>query len=691
LATVALAWSFAQAVRAQPAAAAPEVPPVEVAVQGQSRADRLRESAQAVHVIDTEQARRQSADLGEVLARSHGVSVRRDGGLGSGTRLSLNGLIDDQVRVFLDGLPLRAAGYPFGLGNVPVNLIERIEVYRGVVPIRFGADALGGAINLVSDEALRGSRAAASYQVGSFGTHRLTASGRTLHEPTGFFARAVGFYDVAQNDYPVTVDVADMLGREKQTRVYRFHDAYRAAGANIEAGFVDRPWARKLLLRAFTTDYRKELQNNVSMTVPYADRDLSELTAGGTLHYQHSFGHGLSADAVGGYSYGQIRSRNPDRCSYDWFGQCIVEKQKPDPTDLIVWEHTALARANLQWRWSLSQVLRASVAPTFVTRSDRDRADYRPKLREQGSVLSIVSGLEHELDLFDDRVENIAFVKSYLQWANSGEDVFFVRDRSTQRFGFGDALRVHVAQPVYIKASYEWATRLPRPDEIFGDNQLLLANLELQPEVSHNGNVGVVLDARDAASGTWMAELNGFVRDASRLIVLLQSGDQSMYMNVFGARALGFEGSASWTAPGQYASLSGNATYLDLRNRSPEGAFANFDGDRIPNRPYFFANGAARFQLRSVATERDELAFTWTTRYVHQFYRSWESIGQKSLKAEIDAQLVHSIALTYAINTGERLISHALEVQNLSDARVYDYFGAQRPSRAVYYKLVLEL
>jgi vitamin B12 transporter len=231
----------------------------------------------------------------------------------------------------------------------------------------------------------------------------------------------------------------------------------------------------------------------------------------------------------------------------------------------------------------------------------------------------------------------------------------------------------------------------PRPDEIFGDNQLLLANLELQPELSHNGNVGVVLDARAAASGTWLAELNGFVRDASRLIVLLQSGDQSMYMNVFGARALGFEASASWTAPGEYVSLTGNTTYLDLRNRSPEGAFANFDGDRIPNRPYFFANGSARFQLRGVATGRDELAFIWTTRYVHPFYRSWESIGQKSLKAEIDAQLVHSIALTYAINTGARLISHALEIQNLSDARVYDYFGAQRPGRAVYYKLVLEL
>jgi vitamin B12 transporter len=679
------------AVVPSPAPPVGDANPVEVAVQGRSRADRLRESAQAVQVIDTEQARRQSADLGEILARSHGVSVRRDGGLGSGTRLSLNGLIDDQVRVFLDGLPLRAAGYPFGIGNVPTNLVERIEVYRGVVPVRFGADALGGAINLVSDEALQGTRAAASYQLGSFGTHRITASGRTLHAPSGYFARAVGFFDVAANDYPVTVDVADTRGRETSRRVYRFHDGYRAAGVNVETGWVDRPWARRLLLRGFLTDYRKELQNNVSMTVPYADREFSEWMAGGTLRYQQSFAHGLSLEAVGGYSFGRLRSQDPDRCSYDWYGNCLVEKAKPDATDLFVWEQTALARVHAQWRIHPQHVVRLTSAPTYVARTARDRADQQPKTREQGSVTSLVSGLEYQADLLAERIENIAFAKSYLQWADTGEDVFAVRDRSTRRFGFGDALRVRIVDALYAKASYEWATRLPRPDEVFGDGQLQLANVELEPEQSHNGNLSLVLDVRDAPSGSWSGEINGFVRNAARLIVLLESGDQSMYMNVYGARALGFEAAASWTAPGQYVSLAGNATYLDLRNTATEGAFASFEGDRIPNRPYFFANGSARFQLRDVATSNDELALTWTTRYVHAFYRSWESIGQRSLKKVIDAQLVHAIALVYLVRGDARTISHALEIQNLTDARVFDYFGAQRPGRAVYYKLVIEL
>src|SRR5262249_14036852 len=137
------------------------------------------------------------------MARTQGVSVRREGGLGSGTRFSLNGLTDDQIRFFLDGVPLDLAGYPFGLANVPVNLVERAEIYRGVVPIRFGADALGGAVNLVTEKITPGTHGSASYQVGSFGTHRATLALRHLDAESGFFARASGFFDYAKNDYAV--------------------------------------------------------------------------------------------------------------------------------------------------------------------------------------------------------------------------------------------------------------------------------------------------------------------------------------------------------------------------------------------------------------------------------------------------------------------------------------------------------
>lgn len=87
------------------AGAAPVQETLEVKVRGKSEAQRLRESSRAVQVIEVQEAKRESADLGEVLARAQGVGVRRGGGLGSGTRFALNGLTQVEVT---KGLPAGA-------------------------------------------------------------------------------------------------------------------------------------------------------------------------------------------------------------------------------------------------------------------------------------------------------------------------------------------------------------------------------------------------------------------------------------------------------------------------------------------------------------------------------------------------------------------------------------------------------
>jgi len=680
-----------------------EQAPIEVTVRGASEAERLRQSAQAVHVIETEEAQRQTADLGEVLARSQGVGVRRGGGLGSSTRFSLNGLTGDQIRFFLDGVPLELSGYPFGIANVPVNLVERVEVYRGVVPIRFGADALGGAVNLVIDDDVRGTHGSASYQAGSFGTQRLSLGARHLHEPSGFFTRVGGFFDYADNDYPIDVEVPDDRGRLSPARVYRFHDAYRATGGNIETGFVDRPWAKRLLLRAFVTDYDKELQNNVVMTVPYGEVEFGELATGATLRYENTFARRFSVEAVGGYAYTVTEFLDVGECVYNWFGQCVRERRQPGeiesrPRDQVLWEHNAFGRVNLGWQIHPQHAVRLSVSPTYTTRTGDERRQADPNARDpltaQRDLLTLVSGLEYEVDLFDDRIENIAFVKNYFQKARSEEPlpggIFRNRDRDTNRFGVGNALRYRFVDWLYAKASYEWATRLPRPDEVFGDGVLVIANLELAPEVSHNVNLGFTVDARETPAGAWRADVNGFLREADQLIVLLGNDRVFSYQNVFGARSLGVEGALGWTSPGEYVALDGNVTYLDFRNTSSEGTFGDFEGDRIPNRPYLFANASARFQLREVAAANDELALTWNTRYVHEFFRGWESVGLREFKQVVPSQLLHSLALTYLVRGDPVALSFTGEVQNITDQPAFDFFGVQRPGRAFYFKTTAE-
>ncbi|MCG8423136.1 MAG: TonB-dependent receptor plug domain-containing protein [Proteobacteria bacterium] len=344
---------------------------IEMTGEAPSMATVLERSAAAVDVVETEEAQRESADMGEVLARSEGVGVRRGGGLGSDERISLAGLSGEQVRFFVDGVPIELTGFALGIGNVPVNLIERVEIYRGVVPVRFGADALGGAFNLVTDEDRHGTKGSASYQVGSFGMHRATLGGRYKDDATGLFVRANGFADYTRNDYAIDVEVPNERGRLEPANVDRFHDGYRAAGGGVEFGIVDKPWAERLQLQSFYTDYNKDLQHNAVMTVPYGEVTHGEMGAGGTARYVQDLAPRVRLDAVAGYAYRRIEFRDVGEWVYDWRGERIRERAQAGeiesrPHDQVYWQHGAFARIGLAWSVAAQHRLRFAVSPSRV-------------------------------------------------------------------------------------------------------------------------------------------------------------------------------------------------------------------------------------------------------------------------------------------------------------------------------------
>jgi hypothetical protein len=86
----------------------------------------------------------------------------------------------------------------------------------------------------------------------------------------------------------------------------------------------------------------------------------------------------------------------------------------------------------------------------------------------------------------------------------------------------------------------------------------------------------------------------------------------------------------------------------------------------------------------------DELAFVWTTRYVHEFFRGWESVGRRDRKPMVPSQLLHGLALVYLVRGNPTTLSFTGEVQNLTDADAFDFFGVQRPGRAFYFKTTAE-
>lgn len=673
-------------------------PSDEIVVEAPTETQRLERSSESVTVVETEDARRQSSDLGEVMARTQGIGVRRGGGLGSGTRLSLNGLTDDQVRFFLDGVPLELAGHPFGIANVPVDGLERVEVHRGVVPVRLGADALGGAVELVTARP-EGVGGGASWQAGSWDTHRLSGHVHAADARSGLRARASGFLDTARNDYPVDVEVADTSGRLRPATVHRFHDGYRAAGANLELGVDDRAWADTLTVRGFTSAFHREIQNNVVMSIPYGEPTAEARTTGGSGLWRHRPSERLEMELLVAATHTTRAFQDTGTCVYDWFGQCIRERAvageiASPPSDHVFWDTASFGRARVTWRPADAHGLTLTVSPTRFSRTGEDLlhdGDGRDPLTSRRDALQVVSGVEHR---FTTRgLENQLFVKHYLQDVASEEPLpggeFRDVDRTTSRFGLGDGLRVDLTRHLWLKLGYEWATRRPTPEEIFGDAVLVVDNLELRPETSHNANLGLVLRGPETATGRHRLDLHGFLREARDLVVLLGTDRNFAYHNVFGARSMGVEGAVGWTSPGDWLAVDLNGTWLDLRNGSSEGTFGAYAGDRIPNRPWLFANANLRLGASDVAVADDRLTLDLYSRYVHSFFRGWESVGLAEFKQTIPAQLSHTLALTYAVETDRGRVGASVEVQNLTDADLYDFFGVQRPGRSVYGKLTV--
>jgi len=153
----------------------------------------IEESGFNVDVINKEDFVNSNKDINQILNTTAGINIRFEGGLGSDFKLALNGLSDKQIRYFIDGMPMENFGTALTLDNLPTNTVERIEVYKGVIPITLGADALGGAINIITPS-YEEDFLDASYSYGSFDTHKIGISGQATKD-NQYFSRFL---------YPIT-------------------------------------------------------------------------------------------------------------------------------------------------------------------------------------------------------------------------------------------------------------------------------------------------------------------------------------------------------------------------------------------------------------------------------------------------------------------------------------------------------
>lgn len=208
----------------------------EVSVTANRTAIAVEDSVTPVQIIGrSEIERSQATSLLSLLQGRAGITMTNQGGPGKLTSLFLRGTASNQVLVLVDGVRIGAAssGMP-ALQDLPVDQIERVEIVRGPRSSLYGADAIGGVIQIFTRSAGAGLQQNLAVTVGSHNLRQATA---------GFSNRGERGWVSAQAGYQKTDGINACRGTAAGWGAGCYvdepdRDGYRNTSVNLRGGYA---------------------------------------------------------------------------------------------------------------------------------------------------------------------------------------------------------------------------------------------------------------------------------------------------------------------------------------------------------------------------------------------------------------------------------------------------------------------
>lgn len=638
----------------------------------------LRESAMPISVISMRQLQGTASSIDEVLARTTGVTLRNTGGLGSASRVSLRGLEGKRMGIYMDEMPMGEMSDFMSINDIPTDMIERIEVYKGIVPYKFGGSAMGGAVNVVMKD-YPPRYFDLSYEVGSFNSHMLSTVFKRTLEDLGLQFGIGGTLAYSDNNYKM------LLPHYKDRIVRRDHDQFKKAilGGSIKA---TKWWFDEIKLEFAATYIRQEMQG-FEWDVREAFTRSKALVTALDLKRADFFLPGLDLDASTGVVFGQngLTDKAPHR--YDWDGKeyppassyggelsSIPADGKNNTINLI-------NKLNLNYTIDRHQAANLNLYHAYAYRNPTDSLMDKAlgyKANFKSRMNSITLGASYDLTLLEDRLQN-ALTAKYYNYRSDSKVIGTIsmgdlKDVKTDRhfFGWSEAVRYRFTPDLLIKASYADEVRIPSAEELLGNGYSISASTDLRPEHSRGGNVGLVYRSVSPRSAQLLEmEVNAFASYITDMIRFMPGLIPSMscYQNFGSVRTWGVEGEVKWDAlPWLY--LYGNATYQDLRDTRRLIPSTNVSNPtylkRMPNIPFLLANAGLELHRENLfGGEGYNSRLMLDASYIHEYYYDFEVSQYQERKIPTSLRL--DLALEQSLGHNQWTIT--FKVKNLTNQR----------------------
>ena len=676
-----------------------------VEVYGKTKTQQVKESAFAANALDVKLLVNRISNLNSMVNRTTGIKVREEGGMGSDFDLSINGMSGNSVRYFLDGMPLDTKGSGVSLANLPINIIDWIEIYKGVIPASLGTDALGGAIHIITKQDKK-NYLDASYSIGSFHTHKADLNAQFVESKTGLIIKPVIGISYSKNDYTMRgVEVWDEnADAYVAVNRKRFHDDYFSFLGQIEFGFANKPWADAFFVSGSYSKVNKELQTGSVQSRVYgmAERESDAWNLSARYKKHHFILKDLLFNASLSHTWDHSLTIDTAYRRYNWDGGYIISSRNEITGRGRSMRHhkrpLTIIRTNLDYELNHYHSFNFNYQ---LNRTGNDRYDDVDAEFEASNdiVTKHILGLSYNQSLSRGKMENVFFIKDYINRPDIRQtdipSVTGSRDvqGSTTKnyFGYGVGLRYTIVEPLSLKASYEHSVRLPLARELLGNGSTIYANVALEPENSNNFNINLLGTLHPVNGHTLYYEAGGFLRNVDNYIQATLSENEGMmqYTNVPAVHIKGVEGEVRYDWLNKLQ-LSANISYQDARNQQKyksDGKPSAIYNNRVPNRPWLFGSAEAGYTFHNIILPESRLRLGFSYQWVHWYFLTWEAYGTRENKARIPTQHICNADVTYSWKGGRYNI--ALECSNLLDELAYDNYKLQKPGRAFFAKFRL--